>query len=59
MFAAESLMPHDLVLAETRALDPARAASEASLVEDLAHLFEVSAQAMEYRLVNLGVRRQL
>ena len=58
-FAAELLMPQALVLKELRSIDLARVGSEATVVRDLAHLFEVSEQAMEYRLVNLGVRRQL
>jgi len=37
--------------------DPA--ATDASIVPDLAHGFEVSEQAMEIRLVNLGLRRQI
>lgn len=58
-FAAELLMPKDLVLRELRDVDPSRSSSEANLVADLAQAFDVSEQAMEYRLVNLGVRRQL
>jgi Zn-dependent peptidase ImmA (M78 family) len=58
-FAAELLMPKDLVLKELRNIDPSRNGSEANLVADLAQAFDVSEQAMEYRLVNLGVRRQL
>jgi Zn-dependent peptidase ImmA (M78 family) len=58
-FAAELLMPQDLVLKELRRIDPSRVGSEATVVRDLAHLFDVREQAMEYRLVNLGVRRQL
>lgn len=58
-FAAELLMPQDLVLRALRDIDPERSGSEARLVADLAHVFAVSEQAMEYRLVNLGVRRQL
>ena len=58
-FAAELLMPRDLVLEAARGLDPARTGSETTFVDDLAQIFDVSEQAMEYRLVNLGVRRQL
>lgn len=58
-FAAELLMPQALVLRELRSIDAARSGSEATVVSDLAQLFDVSEQAMEYRLVNLGARRQL
>lgn len=58
-FAAELLMPADVVLEALRGLGHERAGSEASIVSDLAHHLDVSEQAMEYRLVNLGVRRQL
>jgi Zn-dependent peptidase ImmA (M78 family) len=56
-FAAELLMPARLVSAELmrragrRALD-----SDEWLVDELAGAFQVSSQAMEYRLNNLGLR---
>ena len=56
-FAAEVLMPRDRVLSEARRL--LEAGSEASMVSDLAQGFDVSEQAMEYRLINLGLRRQV
>jgi len=59
-FAAAILMPSDLVIREAKRLladDPA--ATDASIVPLLAHGFEVSEQAMEIRLVNLGLRRQI
>lgn len=55
-FAAELLMPRNLVLdavAERQRRRPELSAS--MLVEDLAAFFEVSSQAMEYRLTNLGM----
>lgn len=58
-FAAELLMPRDLVLRALRDVDAERSGSEARVVSDLAQVFGVSEQAMEYRLVNLGARRQL
>jgi Zn-dependent peptidase ImmA (M78 family) len=58
-FAAAILMPQDLVIREARALLEDPAASDASIVPDLAHGFDVSDQAMEIRLVNLGLRRQI
>lgn len=59
-FAAAILMPSDLVIREAKRLlrdDPT--ATDASIVPLLAHGFEVSEQAMEIRLVNLGLRRQI
>ncbi len=58
-FAAELLMPAAQVLASAKAALEGGRASDAALVRDLADGFEVSEQAMEYRLVNLGSRRQL
>jgi Zn-dependent peptidase ImmA (M78 family) len=59
-FAAAILMPSNLVIREAKRLlkdDPT--ATDASIVPLLAHGFEVSEQAMEIRLVNLGLRRQI
>lgn len=54
-FAAELLMPRDFVEGEVRKrLARKSTPSRAALVSDLAKFFEVSSQAMEYRLVNLG-----
>lgn len=59
-FAAELLMPRDQVLATARqALERATPGTEATVVRDLAAGFEVSEQAMDYRLMNLGLRRQI
>ena len=58
-FAAEILMPRDLVIREAkRLLEDDPAATDASIVPLLAQGFDVSDQAMEYRLINLGFRRQ-
>ena len=46
-FAAELLMPTALVV---------QAAREISAVQELASLFEVSREAMGFRLINLGLR---
>ena len=58
-FAAELLMPAAQVRACAKAALEGRRASDAALVRDLADGFDVSEQAMEYRLVNLGWRRQV
>jgi len=58
-FAAAILMPADLVIGEARRLLKDPSATDASIVPLLAQGFDVSDQAMEYRLVNLGLRRQL
>ena len=55
-FAAGLLMPATLVKEEARRLVGERSpVSDRWLVEQLAKQFQVSAQAMEYRLVNLEV----
>jgi Zn-dependent peptidase ImmA (M78 family) len=56
-FAAEILMPREKVVAEVRRLTASSTA--ASVVEALADTFDVSEQAMEFRLMNLGLRRQV
>lgn len=58
-FAAELLMPAAQVVASARAAIESGRAGDAALVRDLADGFEVSEQAMEYRLVNLGLKRQV
>jgi Zn-dependent peptidase ImmA (M78 family) len=55
-FAAELLMPADLIIAEAEALvDEQPSVTARRLVEQLAVRFDVSAQAMEIRLGNLGI----
>lgn len=55
-FAAELLMPRNLVDRHSRKLLRQHAAiSDEALVDKMADAFDVSAQAMEYRLVNLGL----
>lgn len=58
-FAAELLMPRAEVTAQVhKALDRG-GATDSGFIADLAVLFDVSEQAMEFRLVNLGLRRQI
>lgn len=55
-FAAELLMPRDPLLEEVRSHVPDGAVADPRrLTRKLAQKFEVSEQAMEYRLVNLGL----
>ncbi len=56
-FAAELLMPRTQVLRTFRGLADAGAISHERVIRDLAHGFGVSDQAMEYRLVHLGLLR--
>jgi Zn-dependent peptidase ImmA (M78 family) len=58
-FAAELLMPRDQVLAHGRPALQAEGAIESVVIRDLAEGFGVSEAAMEYRLINLGLRRQI
>jgi Zn-dependent peptidase ImmA (M78 family) len=58
-FAAEVLMPRDQVIAAAKKLLDDRTITEAATIEYLAQGFDVSDQAMEYRLINLGLRRQV
>jgi Zn-dependent peptidase ImmA (M78 family) len=55
-FAASLLMPADLVLQAVKSAtgDPSLTTRE-RLVSHLAQLFDVSAEAMSYRLINLGI----
>lgn len=55
-FAAELLMPREWVMREVEELLESTQIDEETLIEALADRFEVSSQAMEYRLINLGVR---
>ena len=58
-FAAELLMPREHVIDATKRLLEDRTITEAAVIESLAQCFDVSDQAMEYRLINLGLRRQV
>jgi Zn-dependent peptidase ImmA (M78 family) len=59
-FAAELLMPRGQVIAMARQAGKVDApGTDAAVVRDLADGFEVSEQAMDYRLINLGLRRQV
>jgi len=58
-FAAEILMPKDQVIASARKLLEDEAMTESVVIGYLAQGFDVSEQAMEYRLINLGLRRQV
>lgn len=54
-FAAELLMPESWVLREASRLRQRRSAlTDEELIVELARLFQVSKQALEYRLANLG-----
>lgn len=56
-FAAELLMPKEMIRGEfERGRWPANDLHEEAILDDLAEKFEVSRQAMEFRLVNLGLR---
>lgn len=54
-FAAELLMPHDLLERSLHSLLAGRPLTDVDLVRRLASRFEVSHQAMEYRLASLGM----
>jgi Zn-dependent peptidase ImmA (M78 family) len=58
-FAAELLMPATQVTKLARLLLATPGSTEASVLRELADRFDVSEQAMEYRLINLGLRRQV
>jgi Zn-dependent peptidase ImmA (M78 family) len=59
-FAAAVLMPRDPIMAAARpALQKVQVGGEAAVIRDLSDGFAVSEQAMEYRLINLGLRRQI
>lgn len=56
-FAAELLMPRNIVFDEViKAHGSADDIDEDWFVDELAQQFDVSRQAMEYRLINLGLR---
>lgn len=55
-FAAELLMPRHMLLREIETLMPTdRPSDPKRLVRQLAYRFDVSEQAMQFRLVNLGL----
>ena len=54
-FAAEILMPREMVLEEAAALLEAEQMGRDELIKELADLFEVSTDAMGFRLVNLSI----
>src|SRR4029077_13565981 len=54
-FSAELLMPHELLERALKSLLKGRPLSDADLVARLAARFEVSRQAMEYRLASSGL----
>jgi Zn-dependent peptidase ImmA (M78 family) len=55
-FAAELLMPRDSVVREVDSRVPEGGSiSPAKLIRQLADVFEVSEQAMQFRLMNLGI----
>ncbi len=58
-FAAELLMPRTEVGAHVRHLLNRRGSTDSRFIAELALLFDVSEQAMEFRLVNLGLKRQI
>jgi Zn-dependent peptidase ImmA (M78 family) len=58
-FAAELLMPAVDIRAEVQRLTEAGQTPDSRFVSDLAIGFSVSEQAMEYRLINLGLLRQI
>lgn len=59
-FAAELLMPREMIMREIAHQGvPGNPIGVDHLVEELAAVFQVSGQAMEYRLTNLGLRGHL
>jgi Zn-dependent peptidase ImmA (M78 family) len=54
-FAAELLMPHSLILNAVHQLLTSGVGSREELVTTLARNFDVSGEAMGWRLINLGV----
>lgn len=55
-FAAELLMPEEIIREEvSQAVERRPGISDTYVVQELARRFDVSEQAMTYRLVNLGV----
>lgn len=58
-FAAELLMPRSEILSQVQKVLDRGGTTDARFIADLALLFDVSEQAMEFRLVNLGLRGQI
>lgn len=58
-FAAELLMPRLEVTNEVHRVIDRGGVADGRFIADLAFLFDVSEQAMDFRLVNLGLRRQI
>lgn len=57
-FAAALLMPREMILKEALRRMSRRASVAADeLVQQMARAFQVSPQAMDYRLINLGLRQ--
>jgi Zn-dependent peptidase ImmA (M78 family) len=54
-FAAELLMPRAMVMKSVSAIVKQTAPSRDELISKLAREFDVSTDAMGYRLINLGV----
>jgi Zn-dependent peptidase ImmA (M78 family) len=54
-FAAELLMPAEMIQREIEKRVAKKIATEAQLVAELARVFDVSEQAMGFRLFNLGI----
>jgi Zn-dependent peptidase ImmA (M78 family) len=54
-FAAALLMPDDEVVTHLARLTQGRQRSDGAIVQNLAGIFQVSRQAMEFRLGNLGL----
>jgi Zn-dependent peptidase ImmA (M78 family) len=58
-FAAELLMPAEMVLAECQRASNLGTLMTSGFVADLATIFDVSSEAMGHRLTNLGIRSPL
>jgi Zn-dependent peptidase ImmA (M78 family) len=57
-FAAALLMPRDMILKEvSRRVSRRLSVAADELVRQMAHAFQVSPEAMDYRLINLGLRQ--
>ena len=54
-FAASLLMPEEMLLAEVVKLVPDQTTDRRELIGLLAKTFDVSIQAIEFRLINLGL----
>jgi Zn-dependent peptidase ImmA (M78 family) len=57
-FAAALLMPREMILKEAlRRMSRRASVAAEELVQQMARAFQVSPQAMDYRLINLGLRQ--